>query len=263
MSFIGFYGWSGIINGEFDSMAYYHRYMSNFHPSPFTVEGKKYATAEHYYQANKSVDEKSFEYVRLAPTPNESKQRGRSIEKRADWDSIKFEIMLDALTFKFAQNAGLRERLLSTTEDLHEMSPKDYVWGWGVGDRQGEGEDLLGKALMQVREELREERKFVQEEPHSVFSLGNIVLARDYEHEMIGDICSVEFSQIRRLTNFRVNVKVPEGSFEVREFDEACLTHASLEDAARFVGIQALVVKRERHALEKMETLAYRFFQKP
>ena len=64
--------------------------------------------------------------------------------------------------FKFAQNEALKGLLEGTGErELVEASPSDRVWGIGfvreeAERRRGEwGENLLGKALMTVRERLR------------------------------------------------------------------------------------------------------------
>ncbi|OAQ81364.1 hypothetical protein VFPBJ_03948 [Purpureocillium lilacinum] len=58
---------------------------------------------------------------------------------------------------------SLREMLLATGErEIVEASPYDSIWGIGFTERDAEGmrehwgENLLGKALMEVRSELRE-----------------------------------------------------------------------------------------------------------
>ena len=66
---------------------------------------------------------------------------------------------------KFSQNPNLKEFLLSTGDALiAEASPYDKIWGIGL-DRntalrgtveQWKGENLLGCALMDVRDWLRE-----------------------------------------------------------------------------------------------------------
>lgn len=62
------------------------------------------------------------------------------------------------------QNGDLRKQLLATgTRDLVEASPRDRIWGIGFGwknaekQRQRWGLNLLGKALVEVRERLRGE----------------------------------------------------------------------------------------------------------
>ena len=69
---------------------------------------------------------------------------------------------------KFQQNSDLRNKLDATGDKkIVEASPLDTIWGIGLGEKgaleRGEknwrGQNLLGKALMQAREILREEAK--------------------------------------------------------------------------------------------------------
>ena len=80
---------------------------------------------------------------------------GRSREHpiRRDWEQAKDDVMRTAVRRKFETHAGLREQLLATgDEELVEDSPNDYYWGRG---RNGTGMNVLGRILMEVREELR------------------------------------------------------------------------------------------------------------
>lgn len=76
---------------------------------------------------------------------------------RPDWEDIKYGIMLTALRAKFGQSKSLGELLLETgDEELIEDSPYDYIWGCGA---DGSGQNLLGKALMEIRTELRDSKQ--------------------------------------------------------------------------------------------------------
>jgi hypothetical protein len=60
-------------------------------------------------------------------------------------------VMLSALRAKFTQHPELRDLLVSTSDwPIFEDSPTDRVWGYRDG-----GLNLLGKALMQIRAELK------------------------------------------------------------------------------------------------------------
>ena len=60
--------------------------------------------------------------------------------------------MKKGLRAKFTQYDKLKNVLLGTGEsELIEDSPNDYQWGCG---RNGTGQNLLGKALMDIRNEL-------------------------------------------------------------------------------------------------------------
>lgn len=73
--------------------------------------------------------------------------------------------MVEALEAKFSQSKILKEYLLATGDSiLVEAAPNDNIWGVGMCEnalsisdpRKWKGENLLGKALMQVRESLRD-----------------------------------------------------------------------------------------------------------
>jgi len=131
-----------------------YAFLSNFYRAPITVDGKEYPTTEHFYQASKTLIIEEHEMVRNLATPKEAKFAGYHVALQPNWDKIKFDVMLDALRAKFSQHPDLKEKLLSTgVVGLHEDSPWDKYWGFA----KGKGLDMLGKALMQIREELRNE----------------------------------------------------------------------------------------------------------
>lgn len=127
--------------------------FSNFSKHPITVDGKRYATTEHYYQSQKTLDVEIQEQIRTASSARKAKDLARQAPLRPEWDAIKFSVMLDALRAKVQQYEFIREKLLETGDSLLvENSPTDAIWGCGA---DGKGTNLLGKAWMQVREELR------------------------------------------------------------------------------------------------------------
>jgi ribA/ribD-fused uncharacterized protein len=131
-------------------------YMCNFYRSKQIVDGKEYATNEHWYQSQKAVDPVIQEWIRNSPTPHGAMMAGRNLrvkEMYPDWDNIKFDIMKKGLMEKFIQNEDIKQKLLSTGDKIiHEDSPVDMIWGI-------KGKDMLGKLLMEVREKLRQNIK--------------------------------------------------------------------------------------------------------
>ena len=127
-------------------------FLSNFSPSPFRVDYVLFPTMEHYFQANKADNQNDYLHIAYAPTPGEAKRLGRKIQLRPDWEKIKDEVMLTGLRKKFA-DPELRSLLLATGDE--ELIEGNY-WGdtyWGVCN--GVGQNKLGKLLMQVREEIK------------------------------------------------------------------------------------------------------------
>lgn len=129
--------------------------FSNFSRHPIFLDGKRWPTSEHYFQAQKFAGTEFAEEIRLAKRPMEAANLGRSRRHpmRADWESVKESVMYAALRAKFTQHEDLRSILLGTGDAiLVEHTANDAYWGDG-GD--GRGRNRLGHLLMRLREELR------------------------------------------------------------------------------------------------------------
>lgn len=130
--------------------------FSNFSAHPFELDGALWPTSEHYFQAQKFAGTEHVEVVRLAPTPMQAANMGRERERplRTDWEAVKDDVMRRAVLAKFSQHADIREILLATgDEELIENTTNDYYWGRGT---KGNGKNMLGIILMEVREQLRQ-----------------------------------------------------------------------------------------------------------
>lgn len=137
-----------------DKFSNQYAFLSNFYFIGRLVhyEDDPYSTVEHAFQAAKTEDLNTRLRIRRLRAPSEAKRLGRCITLRADWDTIKREVMLGLLREKFAE-PPLREMLRATQP--HELV-EGNTWGdtyWGVCE--GVGKNWLGKLLMQVREEIQ------------------------------------------------------------------------------------------------------------
>lgn len=144
--------------------------LSQWYDVTFEVSGVKYHTAEQYMMAQKALlfdDRQVYEDIMLADNPRDYKALGRKIKNfdRTIWDSKKYEIVVEGNKAKFSQNLNLMKYLLSTGDAiLVEASPYDRIWGIGLYPGQAakgsidqwRGLNLLGAALMEVRDWLRE-----------------------------------------------------------------------------------------------------------
>ncbi|WP_313913956.1 NADAR family protein [Tahibacter sp.] len=129
--------------------------FSNFSPHRIHLDGKSWPTSEHYFQAQKFHDPAYRERIRTARSPMDAANLGRDRKQklRPDWESVKVEVMRNAVRAKFSQHAELTALLLATGDaKLVEHTANDAYWGDG-GD--GRGRNMLGQVLMQVREALR------------------------------------------------------------------------------------------------------------
>ena len=130
--------------------------FSNFSKHSIFLKGKRWPTTEHYFQAQKFAGTKHEDEVRMCKTAREAANLGRSrkLPLRRDWESVKLQIMREAVRAKFTQHPELTAVLLGTGDAvLVEHTVNDDYWGDG-GD--GSGQNWLGRILMEVRDELRQ-----------------------------------------------------------------------------------------------------------
>lgn len=143
--------------------------FSQWWMSSFCAMEQEYCCMEQYMMAQKALlfgDMETYQKILDSTNPKEIKSLGRQVKgfEQAVWDKVKYSIVLGGNYCKFSQNYTLRAFLLSTAEKiLVEASPCDQVWGIGLSadapDAENPlawlGENLLGFALMEVRDELR------------------------------------------------------------------------------------------------------------
>jgi ribA/ribD-fused uncharacterized protein len=128
------------------------RWLSNFYPCKIKYMGLVYPSSEHAYQAAKSTDPSIRKLFTQIKSPASAKRLGQTIEKDQAWDESKEGVMLDILRIKFSQDP--LKRWLEATGDV--LLEETNTWGdvfWGVCNDQGENK--LGKILMQIRTENR------------------------------------------------------------------------------------------------------------
>jgi len=135
-----------------------HDFLSNFFQSIIEFDGVEWSTAEHLYQARKSIIPEEREFIRQLISPGKAKRKGKKLTLRAEWETVKVDIMLDCLRLKFSQNQDIALRLVNTGDAyLCEGNYwHDNYWGNCDCDECEEvhPQNNLGKCLMVIREEL-------------------------------------------------------------------------------------------------------------
>lgn len=143
-------------------------YLSQWYPSPFEVDGIRYEFAEQFMMAKKALlfeDYTMYANIMKEKEPKKIKDFGKLVRNfdAEKWDRCKSEIVYHGNLAKFSQNPDLREKLLATGKKvLAEASPYDKIWGIGLkasnpdaeNPDQWKGQNLLGQALMKVRDTL-------------------------------------------------------------------------------------------------------------
>lgn len=142
--------------------------FSNWYPSPFELDGRTWATTEHYMMFAKARlfgDHASMERIASCKSPADAQRLGRKVTPYADepWAAQRYFHVFRCNVAKFEQHPRLG-RFLRDTEDrvLVEASPRDRIWGIGLAEDHADatsparwkGLNLLGFVLMDVRDAL-------------------------------------------------------------------------------------------------------------
>ena len=131
-----------------------YEFLSNFYPAKMEYEGIPYWNAEAAFQAQKCrnpEDRRQFSQL----YGNEAKRFGGNIQVREDWEKVKLSVMEHIVAAKFDQNPLLARRLLETgNKPLIAGNIRGDLF-WGKDRKTGEGENHLGRILMELRETYR------------------------------------------------------------------------------------------------------------
>lgn len=137
--------------------------FSNLYRCEVEFEGRKYPTSEHAYQAGKASKDAVREWILAAPTPSLAAMAAHGLyvwDVVPNWAQIKFDRMRAVLRAKFEQHPHLMELLLSTGDArLVEAGTTDNAVNRLWGEVSGKGQNMLGIMLMELRDELRRDKK--------------------------------------------------------------------------------------------------------
>jgi ribA/ribD-fused uncharacterized protein len=148
-----------------------YRAFSNMSAHPVEIDGVKYVSVEHYYQAMKATefkDDDALKKILKTKTAKAVKAAGKKVENfnQATWDTKKDEIMETGVRAKFVQHPELRKQLLDTDEkQIGFADARDVYWGIGTSmttekvkfPSKWRGQNKLGKLLMKLRDDFKAE----------------------------------------------------------------------------------------------------------
>ena len=128
---------------------------------PINIDGCRILTSEALYQACRFPHMPDVQRLIIGQrSPMTAKMKSKPYRKdgRRDWDSVRVPIMRWCLRVKLIQNWDRFSRLLLETGQrlIVEESRKDDFWGAKPKDTDIlEGQNVLGRLLMELREKLR------------------------------------------------------------------------------------------------------------
>ncbi len=143
-------------------------YLSNWYMSDFVADNIKFTSMEQYMMYKKAQlfnDKEIMQEILSTDNVGKIKMLGRSVKNYDEvmWNGVRQIVVYEGLYAKFSQNESLREKLLATENDiLAECAVSDCIWGIGLAmndekrlsTEEWRGQNLLGFAIMQVREKL-------------------------------------------------------------------------------------------------------------
>ena len=148
-----------------------YRNLSNMSAHPIDMDGEKFATVEHYFQAMKAKefkDDEIYNKIIKSKTPKAAKALGAKVKNFITevWDDKRDEFMSKAVHAKFTQHPELRKELLDTNDKIiGEANPRDTYWGIGTSIESDKskfpskwrGKNRIGKMLMELRTRYKQE----------------------------------------------------------------------------------------------------------
>jgi ribA/ribD-fused uncharacterized protein len=149
--------------------------LSNWYeckPNFIKYKGITFFNSEQAFMWEKAIyfgDMEIAKQIVKSPSPKIAKELGRSVKNfnAKMWSQVSYDIMIDVNFAKYSQNLILRDILISTEDKIIvEASPTDSLWGIGLhwsddrclDEKNWKGENLLGRALMEVRKKLFNEK---------------------------------------------------------------------------------------------------------
>ena len=151
---------------EYFAFANGYSLLSNYHYTPFTLEGVRYLSVEQYLWAQKALLAKDYEaYQNIMDERASSRYKDIKIKNLSydRWNAIRSQHLMAGLDAKFAQCHRASEKLRATgSASLVHATIRDRIYGTGldIGDvnnmspNKWLGLNELGKSLMAVRSTL-------------------------------------------------------------------------------------------------------------
>jgi ribA/ribD-fused uncharacterized protein len=143
-------------------------FMSNFYPIRFN----QFNCSEQAFMFYKcltfdSTNKELLKAILDETEPNKIKSLGRGVRNYDDqvWNNKRYDVMVNVLIMKFGETKLMETLIKTGNVMIYEASPTDAIWGIGYAknnlptSKEVYGKNLLGKALMEVRNLLQQVKK--------------------------------------------------------------------------------------------------------
>lgn len=150
--------------GKYDCFSNFCTHDTIFIKLPYgKKDAKSYASdnVETLFQAAKCTNHKDIQNIILTSTPGMAKKLGRRVELREDWECIKEEVMRELLKKKLDFFPEFRDKLSDIPDNI--IIAELNAWNdteWGVSSKTLEGNNKLGKILMELRDKAKSDKHY-------------------------------------------------------------------------------------------------------
>jgi type I restriction enzyme S subunit len=201
---------------------------------PLKVNGLRIPTSEALYQACRfphKPDVQRLIIEQASPMTAKMKSKPYRSDSRPDWEQVRVKIMRWCLRVKLVQNWQKFSKLLLETGDrpIVEQSRKDDFWGAKpVGDQTLVGMNVLGRLLMELREEVRRGGRaaFLRVEPLAIpnfLLLGKpiqpVIAEGEDQHERGSPVQATLFNQLNQPLQHRQRGTAAEMPVQAKLFE--------------------------------------------
>ena len=122
------------------------------HPCKVVYNDNVYSNAAVLFYAMRATNERSRMKIARLST-NKARQKSSALPENPDYDENRYHFLKVALRAKFDSNTDLRDKLLKT-KPKELINTVSYLDDWiGIRESNGRGDNMLGKALMELRDE--------------------------------------------------------------------------------------------------------------
>ena len=153
----------------FKKVAEEYGWMGNMAPYPIKFEGKVWLTSEALFQSMRYDIESIKEIIRVEKSPMGAKMKSKKYKDQmvvVPMSDLDVENMRKCVKMKFDAHPQLKKALIATGmspifEDIGIRKGERHKF-WGakkLSESEGEGNNMMGKILMDLREEYSKEIK--------------------------------------------------------------------------------------------------------
>lgn len=130
--------------------------LENFSAFGLLMDGIYFKTGEHAFQYLKFKDKKICEEIINCKSPYDARELGQKYKSKRipNWQEVKYKYLEKVFKLKLEQNKMVKDALLETKDYIICEYCIDEDKEWGL-DKNGNGENRLGKAWMNVRDKMK------------------------------------------------------------------------------------------------------------